>query len=94
MAGSSIEGADFADFYDLGDFGVQAEFAGDLIDGLFNEEELETETISGIYPTFRCAVRIDENSSVRIDGSDYIVEYVMRLEFGEFLHALSIDDDA
>ena len=94
MAGSIIESADFAAFYDNNDFGVKAEFAGDMIDGLFNEEELETEQISGIYPTFRCATKFDENSTITIIGNDYTVEYVMRLEFGEFLHVLSIDNDS
>ena len=61
---------------------------------MFNEEELETETISGIYPTFRCATRIDEGSTIIIQDQSFEVQHVMHLEFGESLHILSAENDA
>lgn len=89
MAGSELEGLDFDAFYT--DFGVKASFAGSSILGLYNTEELETDAISGVYPTFRCKTRIDEGSTIVIDGINYNVESVLNLEFGEFLHVLSND---
>lgn len=90
MAYSEIEGLDFDAFYSEDDFGVSVRFGGDDIFGLFNNEELDTEKISGVYATFRCRVRIDEGSVFEIRGDQYEVEDILDLEFGEFLHALTL----
>ena len=90
MAYSEIEELDFDAFYGVDSFGTTVKFGGADISGLFNNEELETEQISGVYPTFRCLTRIDEGSIIEIGGNQYGVEAILPLEFGESLHILTL----
>jgi hypothetical protein len=95
MSGGKLEGLDFDAFYDTDDYGVTATVLGETESGLFDDTLIEDEDRFGNYPTFRCLTRFDEGSDMMVTDSDgvetdYTIEAVQDMEFGEHLHVLKL----